>query len=62
MNYPEKCAWIAARAKPEPTTAQEVDAEIQEALRHPIIWFFLTADDLANATIRTIKMGEQKTV
>ena len=58
MNYQEKCAFIAAHAKPEPVTAEQVDAQIQQHLTHPLLWLFLSADDLADATIRKIKQEQ----
>jgi hypothetical protein len=59
MTYQEKCTYIAAHAKPAPVTAEEAHEHITQALTHPLLDLFLTADDLADAIIRTIKQNEQ---
>ena len=58
-TYQEKCAYIAAHAKPEPVTAEAVHEQITQALAHPVLDLFLTADDIADATIRKIQQEER---
>ena len=59
MDYKEKCAFIASHARQatgegKAMTPEEVDAEIQRALKHPLLFLFMDAESLADATIASI--------
>ena len=58
-HYKEKCEFIAAHAKGRAMTPEGVDAEIHEALKHPLLALFMDAESLADATIAQIKKEQE---